>query len=121
MPHYNKFVLLVDDNPTDLFLFKRLLEKASFKVMATSEADTAMSLIVAGEVGCLVTDQMMPVTGQELVTYVRGARSDIGVVFLSGADNPREDLPPGVFFISKDKKQQLVETVRTCMQKFQMN
>lgn len=119
MAHYSKFVLLVDDNPTDLFLFKRLLEKANFKVMATSEAQTAMSMIVAGEVGCLVTDQMMPISGQELVTHVRGARSDISVIFLSGAETPREELPPGTIFIQKNNKQQLVETVTACMSKFQ--
>jgi FixJ family two-component response regulator len=118
VPHYSKFVLLVDDSPADLLIFKRLLEKADFRVIATSEPNTAMSMIVAGEVGCLITDQVMPVTGQELVTHVRGVRSDIGVVFLSGAETPREELPPGAIFISKDNKQQLVETVITFMSKF---
>jgi FixJ family two-component response regulator len=118
VPRYTKFVLLVDDDPSDLFLFKRLLEESDFQVMATCNPETAMSMIVAGEVGCLITDQIMPVSGQELVAHMRSARADIGVILLSGAEFPRQAVPPGMTFISKDDKQQLVETVTACMSKF---
>lgn len=118
MSRYRKFVLLVDDSLTDLYFFKRLLEKAEFKVIATSDPNIAMSMIVAGEVGCLVTDQTMPITGQELVAHVRGVRSDIGVIFLSGAKNPRDELTPGAIFVQKDNKQQLLEAITPCMVKF---
>jgi FixJ family two-component response regulator len=118
VPRYRKSVLLVDDSPADLILFKRLLEKAGFKVIATSRADAAMSKIVAGDIGCLVTDQLMPISGQELVSLARGVRSDIGVIFLSGADVPRQPLPPGAVFISKNNKHALVETVMGCMSRF---
>lgn len=115
MSHYRKFVLLVDDDPNDLFLFKRFLERAGFRVMATTQADVAMSCIVSGEVGCLVTDQTMPISGRELVTVLREARSDIGVIFLSGADVPREALPPNTVFINKDETQRLLDTVANYM------
>jgi FixJ family two-component response regulator len=115
VPSYRKFVLLVDDDPNDLFLFKRLLEKADFRVMATTQADVAMSCIVSGEVGCLVTDQTMPISGRELVTVLREARSDISVIFLSGADVPKETLPPNAVFITKDDTQRLLDTVANCM------
>jgi FixJ family two-component response regulator len=112
---YSKFVLLVDDDPADLFIFKRLLERADFQVIATPHADTAMSAIVAGEVGCFITDQMMPISGQELITYLRSVRSDIDVILLSGSDALREALPPGTIFIRKHERQKLVETVVGCM------
>ncbi len=117
MPTYRKFVLLVDDDPSDLVLFKRLLEKADFKVIATAQPDVAMSTIVDGNVGCLVTDQSMPVSGPELVTFMREARSDVAVIFLSGADTPRETLPPGTIFITKGDTQALVKAVADCMSK----
>ena len=120
VPRYRKFVLLVDDDPSDLFLFKRLLEEADFKVIATTQPDVAMSTIVEGNVGCLVTDQSMPVSGPELVTFMRGARSDIAVIFLSGADAPRETLPPGAVFITKEDTQALLQAVADCMSKHQV-
>lgn len=118
MQRYCKPVLLVDDNPSDLLLFKRLLEKAGFKVIATTEPDAVMSNIVAGNIGCLITDQLMPISGHELVSLVRGVRSDIGVIFLSGADAPRQPVPPGAIFISKDDNHALLETVTRCMSRF---
>ena len=116
---YSKSVLLVDDDPTDLVIFKRLLEKANFSVIATSDADAAMSLIVAGQVGCLVTDQAMPVTGHELTGHLRAVRSDVSVIFLSGADSPRQALPPGAIFVRKEDPQELVKCVTNCMLKHQ--
>ena len=117
MASYSKFVLLVDDDPADLVLFKRLLEKADFQVIGTSEADVAMSAIVAGEVGCLVTDQTMPISGQELAGHLRSVRSDIQVIVLSGADSPRHALPPGAIFIRKEDPQELLKSVTNCMLK----
>lgn len=86
--------------------------------MATAQADAVMSNIVAGNIGCLITDQLMPVSGHELVSLVRGVRSDIGVIFLSGADAPRQPVPPGTIFISKNDKQALLEAVTRCMSQF---
>jgi hypothetical protein len=74
-----------------------------------------MTAIVAGEVGCLVTDQMMPISGQELIAYLRSVRSDVDVILLSGSDAPRETLPPDTIFIRKHERQKLVETVVGCM------
>jgi CheY-like chemotaxis protein len=117
---YSKFVLLVDDDPADLFIFKRLLERADFQVIATPQAETAMTAIVSGEVGCLITEQMMPISGQELITYVRSVRSDIDVILLSGSEAPRETLPPDTIFIRKHERQKLVETVVGCMNRHKM-
>jgi hypothetical protein len=41
---------------------------------------------------------LMPISGHELVSLVRGVRSDIGVIFLFGADAPREPIPPDTIF-----------------------
>jgi FixJ family two-component response regulator len=57
----------------------------------------------------------MPISGRELVTVLREARSDISVIFLSGADVPKETLPPNAVFITKDDTQRLLDTVANCM------
>ena len=118
VPRYSKSVLLVDDSHSDLLLFKRLLEKAHFRVIATSNADAALSSIVSGDIGCLVTDQVMQISSQELLSLVRSVRSDVGVIFISGADAPREPLPPGIVFIRKHDKKKLIEMVASCMSKY---
>jgi len=72
MARYSRSVLLVDDSPADRALFTRELQRAGFDVLATGSAEDAMSVIVAGGVGCLVTDEVMAVTGQELAAIAAG-------------------------------------------------
>lgn len=115
MPRYSKSVLLVDDNPADRALFSRDLSRLGFDVIQTGSADEAMAAIVGGKVGCLVTDQLMSVSGQELVNLASGVRADFGVVFLSGASEPREPIPPGTAFIRKEDRAGLRSAVLECM------
>lgn len=114
MRPYRKFVLLVDDDPADLFFFKYVLEKADFQVIATTHPDVAMSAIVAGEIGCLVADQKMPVSGHQLISSMQAVRSDIDAILLSGAD-AGGTLPPDTTFIHKDDRQKLLQTVSGSM------
>ena len=115
MRAFTKFVLLVDDDPADRRLFSHFLQKLGLEVIATGDADTAMQQIVAGNVGCVITDQTMRPSGHELLKLVKGVRSDIEIVFLSGADYPRQPLPPETKFISKQDRAALAEEVLRCM------
>lgn len=115
MARYSRSVLLVDDNPADRMLFTRELQRAGFDVLATGSAEDAMSVIVAGGVGCLVTDEVMAVTGQELAAIAAGVRGDLRIVFISGAGERRPSLPPGAKFLSKDEKTAIVQAVAECM------
>jgi len=114
MRKYSKAVLLIDDNADDLFLFSRELKKLGFKVVATSSAEQAMSAIVAGSIGCIVTDQVMPVPGSELVNLIYSVRGDIAAIFLSGAA-PQEPLPSGAAFVDKRDMEKLRTAVQGCM------
>src|SRR5690348_5082244 len=80
-----KFVLLVDDDPSDRKLFARYLEKLGLKVIATGDPEKAMQQIVAGNVGCIITHQNMQPSGHELVRIAKSVRSDIQLIFLSGS------------------------------------
>ena len=77
-----------------------------------------MAAIVGGTVGCLVTDQIMPVTGGELATLARGVRRDLSIVVYSGAAGRKESLPPNTFYVNKDEPGALVEIVTKCMQRW---
>lgn len=121
MPRYSKSVLLVDDNPADRALFSRDLSRLGFDVIPTGSADEAMAAIVGGTIGCLVTDQLMSVSGQELVNLASGVRADLGVVFLSGASEPREPIPPGAAFIRKEDRAGLRSAVLECMKPWRVD
>ena len=110
-----KFVLLVDDDSADRKLFKRYLEQLGLKVIATGDADVAMEQIVAGNVGCVITDQKMQPSGHELVRIVKSVRSDIGMIVLSGAEEPSEPLPSEIRYIHKSDKETLADEVLRCM------
>ena len=115
MPHYSKSVLLVDDDPADRALFARDLSRLGFDVLQTGSANEAMAAIVGGRVGCLITDQVMSVPGQELASLAAGVRADLCVVFLSGAALPREPIPAGTMFVQKDDREKLRAAVLECM------
>jgi FixJ family two-component response regulator len=109
--------LLIDDDPADRKLFSRLLRRDGFDVIETFSADAAMATIVGGNIGCVVTDQVKPVSGPELARSVSGARADIGVVFISGGA-PKPDLPQDAIFISKDDREGLRRAVEDCMSRW---
>ncbi|HWH60943.1 MAG TPA: response regulator [Terriglobales bacterium] len=115
MPRYSKSVLLVDDNPADRALFGRDLSRLGFEVIQTGSVDEAMAAIVGGRVGCLVTDQLMSVSGHELASLATGVRADLGIIFLSGASAPRLPIPEGTVFIQKDDRAGLRNAVLHCM------
>lgn len=121
MPRYSKSVLLVDDDPADRALFGRDLSRHGFDVIQTGSADEAMAAIVGGNIGCLVTDQVMSVPGQELASLASGVRTDLGVVFLSGAFQPREPIPAGAVFIQKDDRAGLRNAVIECMKAWRID
>ncbi len=121
MPRYSKSVLLVDDNPADRALFGRDLRRLGFDVIQTGSADEAMAAIVGGHIGCLVTDQLMSVSGQELASLATGVRADLGIVFLSGASEPREPIPAGMVFVQKDNRPRLREAVIECMKAWRVD
>ncbi|MBV9670522.1 MAG: response regulator [Acidobacteriales bacterium] len=115
---YARCVVLIDHDPADLKLFSRRLQKAGYAVLATGKADEALAHIVRGAAGCVVAHGAMTLTGPELVQIVRGVRSDIGVVFLSGTDTQSEPLPSNTHFVWKGNSSSLEETVKACMERW---
>lgn len=108
-------MLLVDDDPADRALFSRYLQRLGFNVIQTGTADEAMAAIVGGNIGCLITDQVMSIPGQELASLASGVRRDLCVIFLSGAGKACEPIPAGTFFVQKEDREALKHAVIGCM------
>ena len=97
-------ILLVDDDPNLLEIFKEGLEDFSFHVITAQDGLEAKKIISSTKVDCLVTDITMPeMTGAELVTFLRGEDNNLPVFFITGyMDYSREVLnsfkPKAVIF-----------------------
>jgi len=116
---YSKSVLLVDDDPADRKLIARILRKGGFNVLEVGTVDAAMANIVSGRIGCVVTDQIMPISGLELAKSAQQVHGDMSIVFISGGE-PRADLPKDATFVSKGDFDGLLGAVQECMGKFKI-
>lgn len=87
-------VLLVDDDPNILEVFKESLEDLSFTVYTALNGALALELLSAAKIDCLVTDINMPVMdGLKLIATLQSQNNFIPFFFITGyQDYPRENL-----------------------------
>jgi two-component system cell cycle sensor histidine kinase/response regulator CckA len=80
-------VLAVDDEPLQLRLMQRILEKAGWKVLIAGTAADAIRIFASAqnEIDLLITDVVMPdVDGPALAATLRALRPRLRVLFVSG-------------------------------------
>ena len=86
-------VLLVDDNPDHLALFRLLLEEKKYKVLCAEGAEEAFSKLEEGSVDIIVCDVMMPeISGQKFVEEVRLNESyaDVPIIMITAGEKESE-------------------------------
>jgi CheY-like chemotaxis protein len=97
-------ILIVDDDPDDLFIFKRLLSKAGIqnKIIAFEDPTAAIDYLELEShnpdrrfIPCVVlTDLHMPeMTGFDVVTWVRAHPKfkDLPVIIISSSESPEDE------------------------------
>ncbi len=78
-------VLIVDDDRSIVRLCQRLLERASFKVFASTDPLEAMKIMEARRVDLLLSDIRMPVMdGFELIERAKQLQPDLAVLVMTG-------------------------------------
>ena len=80
-------VLVVDDEPDQRFLLRRIFERAGYEVNEAEDGSVALPAVRESPPDLLVTDMMMPVMdGAELIRRIRGepALAHIPVLAVSG-------------------------------------
>ncbi len=114
-----EIVLLVDDDRTTGRLCQRLLERASYRVIATSDPLDGLHILEHQRVDLLLADIRMPVMdGFELISRARHFQPDLPVLLMTGygsIDVATQALHWGVNgLILKpfEKPAELVQTVR---------
>jgi CheY-like chemotaxis protein len=119
-------VLLVDDNETQLRLREAVLTGVGLSVVSASTAERALELLhdpdIAGSVGVIVTDHMMPEgSGAALVRALRGSYSSIPVIVISGlatAESEYDGMEVG-FLRKPCPPEQLITCVREALKRSQ--
>ncbi len=83
-------ILVVDDDPVVRALVSRCLEDAGYRVTALDAGDRVMATVAEQDFALAVVDLTLPgVDGLTLTRQLR-ARSEIGVIILSGRNEPTE-------------------------------
>ncbi|MDB4971304.1 MAG: Sigma-54 dependent transcriptional regulator [Myxococcales bacterium] len=111
-------LLLADDEPALLNLFRKVLEQAGFDVVTADDGQRALAVLEDGNVEILVTDIEMPnMTGLELLRCVRERVPTLPVIIMTGGSALKtipEAYGLGVtqFLLKPVLPVQLVNTVR---------
>jgi signal transduction histidine kinase len=78
-------VLIVDDDRSIVRLCQRLLERAGFKVFASTDPMEAIKILETRKIDLLLSDIRMPVMdGFELIEKAKGLQPDIAVLVMTG-------------------------------------
>jgi two-component system cell cycle sensor histidine kinase/response regulator CckA len=86
-------VLILDDNPSAIFVLRSVLEFHDFLVLESSEAERALSIATeqAGPIHLLISDVILGTSsGPDTLARIRAVRPNLPVLFVSGY--PLEEL-----------------------------
>jgi len=84
-------ILVVDDEQLVRELTTQVLERAGYEVLAVESAQQALELLTRDDVDLVVTDVVMPgLSGVELLAEIRGTRSDLPVLLMTGGSHEPE-------------------------------
>ena len=117
---YNKKVLIVDDNQTNLRILELQLEQWKFVTQLASSAQEALYILTAPKNGLfdlVITDMQMPdMDGVELATAIKALKNAPPVIMLSSIGDETRKIYPDLFssILTKPVKQQrLIKSLQT--------
>jgi CheY-like chemotaxis protein len=119
----NETVLLVEDDPALRRIVSRILRGAGYQVIVASDPKEALRMGISHPTGIdlLLTDVVMPeMSGTELASSLRGQRSEMKVLFMSGYSGNaivrHGAIPAGSQFLEKPfGPESLARKVRTVL------
>lgn len=84
---YGEEILLVEDDPNVLGIYRRILERLNYKVTTASDGREAVNLYRARRsvISLLVVDFMLPkLGGREVVQEIRAMNPEVKVIYITG-------------------------------------
>ncbi|MEO8217271.1 MAG: response regulator, partial [Acidobacteriota bacterium] len=85
-------IFVIDDNPNDILLMRRLLERAGYSVDSATSGEEALIRLAADPPHCVMVDFRMPgMDGYQVCRSIKldAALQNIPVLMLTGADSTR--------------------------------
>ena len=103
-----RLVLIVDDEPAQISLDRRILAQENFEIVTAGSGAEALDAVekLGRPPDLLITDYMMPgMDGRELAAALRARHPDLKVLYQTGYSEklfgPRELLEPWAAFLEK--------------------
>ena len=88
-PEVRHRIVVVDDDPTLLNTFQRVLQSGGYAVETFSSGDAFLRSLLARTPECVILDLSMPgVTGFEVQSRIAEARVQVPVIVITGYDSP---------------------------------
>ena len=82
-------ILVVDDEPDERFLLRRMFEREGYEVLDASDGAAALAIVRESPPDLIVTDMMMPVMdGAELIRRLRSDPATAGIPILASTGDP---------------------------------
>ena len=82
-------ILVVDDEPDQRFLLRRIFERAGHEVTDAGDGAAALRAVRESPPDLVVTDMMMPVMGgAELIRRLRSEPATAGIPILAASGDP---------------------------------
>src|SRR6266705_684210 len=79
-------ILVVDDEPDQRFMLRRIFERAGHDVTEVGDGAAALAVVRESPPDLVVTDMMMPVMdGPELIRCLRGEPATAGIPILAAS------------------------------------
>ena len=82
-------ILVVDDEPDERFLLRRMFERAGHEVLDAADGAAALAIVRESPPDLIVTDMMMPVMdGAELIRRLRADPATAGIPIMASTGDP---------------------------------
>lgn len=116
-------ILIADDNDSEREALAKILGLAGYRILEAGDGESALAALRKESVDLLLTDLKMPKAGgEELFQWVKAARPDVEVVFITGQgtiEDAVEAIKKGAYdFIEKPiKRLVLLKVVEKALEK----
>jgi len=122
MPTDPPSILLVDDEPSVLFVLNAVLQEEGFAVECASDGLSALEIFREKKCDLLVTDFSMPgMNGEELAKEIKATFPDFPIILITGYCKPGINLELFDFVLDKPfPNQRLLGATKTCLLKAQL-
>jgi len=116
----NKYILVVDDDPTMQMVLQGMIEKAGFKPVIAENGEKALQFLEIGgaNIGIVLLDKHLPdIDGFEVVEKIQALEngSTIPIIMQSGSNKPkdiRDAIDAGIFYyLTKPFKIEALQSV----------